>query len=49
MFRPPAHYASRMAFSRFRYSRWDGTQSGLELTADEVLGEITDDLLLPGA
>ena len=37
-----------MAFSRFRYSRWDGTQSGLELTADEVLGEITDDLLYHG-
>jgi uncharacterized protein with von Willebrand factor type A (vWA) domain len=37
-----------MARSRFRYSRWDGTQSGLELTADEVLGEITDDLLYHG-
>ena len=37
-----------MAFSRFRYSRWDGTQAGLELTADEVLGEITDDLLYHG-
>jgi len=37
-----------MAFSRFRYSRWDGSQAGLELTADEVLGEITDDLLYHG-
>src|SRR5689334_11438038 len=48
VFRPDAHYASRMAFSRFRYSRWDGTQAGLELSADEVLGEITDDLLYHG-
>ncbi|MEA3217044.1 MAG: hypothetical protein QOJ19_3200 [Acidimicrobiia bacterium] len=37
-----------MARSRFLYSRWDGTQSGFELTADEVLGEITDDLLYHG-
>src|SRR3954447_2677882 len=32
----------------FRYSRWDGTQVGFELTADEVLSEITDDLLYHG-
>src|ERR1043165_2788106 len=37
-----------MARSRFLYSRWDGTQSGFELTADEILGEITDDLLYHG-
>jgi uncharacterized protein with von Willebrand factor type A (vWA) domain len=37
-----------MTRSRFLYSRWDGTQSGFELTADEVLGEITDDLLYHG-
>ena len=34
--------------SRFRYSRWDGTQVGFELGADEVLSEITDDLLYHG-
>ncbi|MPY92084.1 MAG: hypothetical protein GEV08_03170 [Acidimicrobiia bacterium] len=37
-----------MGRSRFLYSRWDGTQSGFELTAEEVLGEITDDLLYHG-
>jgi uncharacterized protein with von Willebrand factor type A (vWA) domain len=34
--------------SRFRYSRWDGTQVGFELDADDVLAEITDDLLYHG-
>ena len=33
---------------RFRYSRWDGTQVGFELGADDVLSEITDDLLYHG-
>ncbi|MGH9185007.1 MAG: hypothetical protein ACRD0U_04190, partial [Acidimicrobiales bacterium] len=33
---------------RFRYSAWDGTQAGLELDADTVFGEITDDLLYHG-
>ncbi len=37
-----------MGRSRFLYSRWDGTQAGFELTAEEVLGEITDDLLYHG-
>src|SRR4051812_23060891 len=32
----------------FRYSRWDGTQVGFELSADDVLSEITDDLLYHG-
>src|SRR5207248_3371299 len=32
----------------FRYSRWDGTQVGFELDADDVLSEITDDLLYHG-
>src|SRR5947207_6713845 len=32
----------------FRYSRWDGTQAGLELDAEDVLSEITDDLLYHG-
>ena len=33
---------------RARYSRWDGTQVGFELDADDVLAEITDDLLYHG-
>ena len=33
---------------RFGYSRWDGTQTGFELDADDVLAEITDDLLYHG-
>src|SRR5438874_5981982 len=33
---------------RFQYSRWDGTQVGFELDADDVLAEITDDLLYHG-
>src|SRR5690242_3548661 len=32
----------------FSYSRWDGTQVGFELSADDVLSEITDDLLYHG-
>src|SRR5258706_16387440 len=34
---------------RFRYSRWDGTQTGFDLDAEAVLGEIADDLLYHGA
>ena len=30
------------------YSRWDGTQTGFELDAYDVFGEITDDLLYHG-
>jgi uncharacterized protein with von Willebrand factor type A (vWA) domain len=33
---------------RFQYSRWDGSQVGFELDADDVLAEITDDLLYHG-
>jgi uncharacterized protein with von Willebrand factor type A (vWA) domain len=33
---------------RYRYSRWDGTQEGFELDADEVLGTLSDDLLYHG-
>ncbi|MGI9032253.1 MAG: vWA domain-containing protein [Acidimicrobiales bacterium] len=32
----------------FRYSRWDGTQTGFELDADEVLSRLTDDLVYHG-
>jgi uncharacterized protein with von Willebrand factor type A (vWA) domain len=34
--------------ARVRYSRWDGTQVGFELDADDVFSEITDDLLYHG-
>src|ERR1700722_9475039 len=33
---------------RFDYSRWDGTQVGFEFDAEDVLSEITDDLLYHG-
>jgi uncharacterized protein with von Willebrand factor type A (vWA) domain len=33
---------------RFTYSRWDGTQKGFELDADQLMDEITDDLLYHG-
>lgn len=33
---------------RFRYSRWDGTQTGFDFDADDVFSEITDDLLYHG-
>ena len=32
----------------FRYSRWDGTQKGFEVDADDLLSELTDDLLYHG-
>src|SRR5437762_9870207 len=32
----------------FKYSRWDGTQVGFDLDAEDVLREITDDLLYHG-
>jgi uncharacterized protein with von Willebrand factor type A (vWA) domain len=34
--------------THFRYSRWDGTQVGFELDADQVLEQMTDDLLYHG-
>ncbi len=37
-----------MVGSRFRYSRWDGSQKGFELDAFDVLSELTDDLLYHG-
>jgi uncharacterized protein with von Willebrand factor type A (vWA) domain len=33
---------------RFTYSRWDGTQVGFDIDADQVFSEITDDLLYHG-
>ncbi len=33
---------------RFRYSRWDGQQKGFELTPDDILSQLTDDLLYHG-
>src|ERR1700716_2705170 len=34
--------------ARFEYSRWDGTQVGYDFDAEDVLAEITDDLLYHG-
>ena len=33
---------------RFGYSRWDGTQAGFELDADDVLDQVSDDLIYHG-
>lgn len=33
---------------RFRYSRWDGTQTGFDFDADDIFAEINDDLLYHG-
>ncbi len=37
-----------MVGSRFRYSRWDGTQKGFDLDAFDVMSQLTDDLLYHG-
>ncbi len=34
--------------TRFNYSRWDGSQTGFELGADDILDQVTDDLLYHG-
>jgi uncharacterized protein with von Willebrand factor type A (vWA) domain len=34
--------------ARFQYSRWDGTQVGFDYDADDVFGELTDELLYHG-
>jgi uncharacterized protein with von Willebrand factor type A (vWA) domain len=33
---------------RYHYSRWDGSQTGFELDADDLFGELNDDLLYHG-
>jgi len=33
---------------RARYSKWDGTQTGFELDAEDLLAQLTDDLLYHG-
>jgi len=37
-----------MSPRRYNYSRWDGTQVGFELDADDILAELTDDILYNG-
>ncbi len=39
---------SRRDPPHFAYSRWDGTQSGFEVGADEVFDQLSDDLLYHG-
>lgn len=34
--------------ARFTYSRWDGTQTGFSMGADELMAEMTDDLMYHG-
>lgn len=38
----------RMGRPRFRYSPWDGTQTGFDMDAFDVLEQLTDDLLYHG-
>ena len=33
---------------QFQYSKWDGTQVGFEFDADDIFGELTDELLYHG-
>ena len=33
---------------RFTYSRWDGTQVGFEVSAEDILSELTDEVLYHG-
>ena len=37
-----------MVGSRYRYSRWDGSQKGFDFDAYDVLAEMTDDLMYHG-
>ena len=37
-----------MVGQRFRYSRWDGTQTGFDFDAFDVLAELSDDLMYHG-
>ncbi len=39
---------SRQRVDGFRYSRWDGSQTGFELDAEQLLDEMSDDLLYHG-
>jgi uncharacterized protein with von Willebrand factor type A (vWA) domain len=41
-------FRRRSSRPRFTYSRWDGTQKGFDLDADQIMSEITDDLLYHG-
>jgi len=34
--------------ARFTYSRWDGTQTGFDLHADDLMAQVTDDLVYHG-
>ena len=38
----------RVEGSRYAYSRWDGSQKGFDLTAEDLLAEMNDDLLYHG-
>ncbi len=48
VFRRGRHAPAADPGARFRYSAWDGTQTGFELDADALFGELTDDLLYHG-
>jgi len=44
----PSRRAGAAGRTRWSYSRWDGTQEGFSLAADDILDEVTDDLLYHG-
>ncbi|MEM9200244.1 MAG: hypothetical protein AAGC53_01225, partial [Actinomycetota bacterium] len=42
------HRTPRRQPAHFSYSRWDGTQTGFDLDADHLFGEMADELLYHG-
>ena len=42
------HRRARRQPAHFSYSRWDGTQTGFDLDADHLFGEMADELLYHG-
>ena len=48
VFRRRRHRRSRRQPAHFSYSRWDGTQVGLDIDADHLFEELADDLLYHG-
>ena len=45
---PDAHDWATYADSDYRYARWDGSQRLPDLTADDVLDALSDDLVEEG-
>ena len=41
-------FARQRRVAGFQYSAWDGTQTGFDLDAEQLLDEMSDDLLYHG-